>query len=71
MANLITTIGGPETFVNRLKFLHETPNLFSIGDEQAFYSPFLYHYAGRPGLSSYFVHSFIPSQFNNTVGGVS
>jgi putative alpha-1,2-mannosidase len=71
MSNLITTLGGPETFVNRLKFLHETPNLLYIGDEQAFSMPFLFHYAGRPGLSAYFSHFYIPSQFNDTIVGVS
>ena len=71
MKNLITTLGGPETFVNRLKFLHETPNLHYIGDEQGFIMVFLFHYAGRPALSSYFSHFYIPSQFNDTYGGVS
>lgn len=71
MSSLITTLGGAETFIDRLRFLVETPNLFYIGDEQAFVMPFLFHYAGRPGLSSYFAHYYIPSQFNDTLIGVS
>ncbi|KAK5991857.1 putative secreted glycosidase [Cladobotryum mycophilum] len=70
MADLITTLGGTETFVKRLQFLHNTPNLLYFGDEQAFLLVFLFHYAGRPGLSSYFAHHYIPSLFNDGVGGI-
>ncbi|KAJ6104855.1 glycoside hydrolase family 92 protein [Penicillium sp. IBT 16267x] len=70
MNNLISTLGGAETFVNRLEFFHETPNLLYIGDEQAFIMVFLFHYAGRPGLSSYFSHFYIPSQFSDTDTGL-
>jgi len=69
MASLITTLGGPSTFVARLNYLHES-GLNYIGDEQAFLTVYLYHYAGRPGLSSARAHSYIPSQFNNTVVGI-
>ncbi|KAJ4857208.1 glycosyl hydrolase family 92 domain-containing protein [Trichoderma breve] len=70
MADLITTLGGPDTFVKRLQFLHNTPNLLYFGDEQAFLLVFLFHYAGRPGLSSYFAHHYIPSQFNSGINGI-
>ncbi|KAM0261501.1 hypothetical protein ACHAQJ_002183 [Trichoderma viride] len=70
MADLVTTLGGPDTFVSRLQFLHDTPNLLYFGDEQAFLLVFLFHYAGRPGLSSYYSHHYIPSQFNDGVGGI-
>ena len=70
MATLITTLGGPEQFVRRLKYLHTTPNLLYFGDEQAFLLVYLFHYAGRPGLSSRFAHYYIPSQFNDTVVGI-
>lgn len=69
MAALITTLGGPTTFVSRLNYLHESGLLY-IGDEQAFLPVYLYHYAGRPGLSAYRSHSYIPSQFNNTLAGI-
>jgi putative alpha-1,2-mannosidase len=69
MASLVFTFGGPEKFVKRLDFLHESGLLY-LGDEQSFLTPFLYHYAGRPGLSSSRVHTYIPSQFNNTLIGI-
>ncbi|KAK6603842.1 glycosyl hydrolase family 92 [Botrytis cinerea] len=45
--------------------------LLYIGDEQAFLPVFQFHYAGRPGLSAYFSHFYIPSQFNTTVAGIA
>ncbi|EME44718.1 glycoside hydrolase family 92 protein [Dothistroma septosporum NZE10] len=70
MASLITTMGGPSTFVKRLDYLHESGLLY-IGDEQGFLPVFQYHYAGRPGKSAERAHFYIPSQFNNTVGGIA
>jgi predicted alpha-1,2-mannosidase len=69
MATLINTLGGPDTFVSRLDYLHESGLLY-IGDEQAFLPVYQYHYAGRPGKSSERIHYYIPSQFNNTVAGI-
>ncbi|KAK5018464.1 hypothetical protein LTR39_000965 [Cryomyces antarcticus] len=69
MASLIATLGGPTAFTERLDFLHASGLLY-IGDEQAFLPVFQYHYAGRPGLSSKTVHSYIPSQFNTTNEGI-
>ena len=70
MSDLVTTLGGPDEFARRLQFLHETPNLLYIGDEQAFLMVYLFHYAGRPALTSYFRHFYIPSQFNATTVGI-
>ncbi|KAL2794889.1 glycosyl hydrolase family 92-domain-containing protein [Aspergillus keveii] len=69
MAALIQTLGGPEEFVSRLEYLHDSGILY-LGDEQAFLTVFQFHYAGRPGLSAARAHSYIPSQFNTTVGGI-
>ncbi|KAL2817965.1 glycosyl hydrolase family 92-domain-containing protein [Aspergillus cavernicola] len=69
MAALITTLGGAEAFVSRLSFLHDSGILY-LGDEQAFLTVFQFHYAGRPALSAKRAHSYIPSQFNTTVGGI-
>jgi putative alpha-1,2-mannosidase len=69
MASLITTLGGHETFVKRLDWLHESGVLY-VGDEQSFLNLFLYHYAGRPALSAQRAHQYIPSLFNDTVGGI-
>ncbi|KAF2166956.1 glycoside hydrolase family 92 protein [Zasmidium cellare ATCC 36951] len=68
-AALITTMGGPSTFVKRLDYLHESGLLY-IGDEQGFLPVFQYHYAGRPGKSAERAHFYIPSQFNDTISGI-
>ncbi|KAI9727482.1 MAG: hypothetical protein M1828_006424 [Chrysothrix sp. TS-e1954] len=69
MASLIVELGGPSTFVPRLNYLHDSGLLY-IGDEQAFLPVYLYHYAGRPGLSANRSHSYIPSQFNTSLAGI-
>lgn len=69
MAALIEKMGGKETFVRRLSYFHET-GLVDIGDELAFLTPFLYHYAGRPALSSKVAAELIVRNFSATVGGI-
>ena len=69
MASLIHTLGGTETFIKRLDWLHESGILY-VGDEQAFLNLFLYHYAGRPGKSAERAHQYIPSLFNDTIAGI-
>lgn len=69
MATLVSILGGREQFVKRLDFLHDSGLLY-LGDEQAFLTVFLYHYAGRPALSAKRAHMYIPSQFNNTDAGI-
>ncbi len=69
MASLVTTLGGPASFIKRLQFLHSSGLLY-IGDEQAFLPVFQFHYGGRPALSSVTAHSYIPSQFNTTLVGI-
>lgn len=66
MATLVTTLGGPAKFVERLSYLH-TSGLLYIGDEQAFLPVFQFHYGARPGLSAFLSDFYIPSQFNKTV----
>ncbi|KAF2396359.1 glycoside hydrolase family 92 protein [Trichodelitschia bisporula] len=68
-ATLIGTLGGPETFVRRLDFLHDS-NITYIGNEPAFLTVFQYHYAGRPGLSAKRAHAYIPSSFSPTPAGL-
>lgn len=68
-AKLIATLGGPEEFVRRLDYLHESGILY-LGDEQGFLPVFQYHYAGRPGKSAERAHAYIPSQFNDTLVGI-
>ncbi|KAH8658198.1 putative alpha-1,2-mannosidase family protein [Xylariales sp. PMI_506] len=68
-AELITTLGGPDAFVERLNFLHDAKITF-IGNEPAFLTVFQYHYAGRPALSAERAHFYIPSYFNSTPSGL-
>ncbi|KAI9728540.1 MAG: hypothetical protein M1834_007678 [Cirrosporium novae-zelandiae] len=68
--SLIATLGGPESFTARLEYLHSTPNLLNMGDEQAFLTVFQFHYSARPGLSSKYAHSYIPSLFNASYNGI-
>lgn len=69
MATLIQMLGGPDSFVSRLNFFH-TSGLADIGNEPVFLTVFQYHYAGRPGLSTARVHSYIPSSFNASTTGL-
>ncbi|KAG5934177.1 hypothetical protein E4U59_006366 [Claviceps monticola] len=69
-AALITTLGGQEEFIRRLEFFHNTPGLFYIGNEQSYLLIYLFHFAGRPGLSSHYAHQYIPSAFNDTIAGI-
>jgi putative alpha-1,2-mannosidase len=41
-----------------------TTGLLDISNEPSFPMPYLYHYAGRPGLSAKMVHNLNPSSFN-------
>jgi putative alpha-1,2-mannosidase len=66
---LVATIGGPETFVKRLDYLHES-GLLDISNEPSELVVYQYHYAGRPGLSSLRLHTYIPSFFNSSFGGL-
>ncbi|KAH8669482.1 glycosyl hydrolase family 92-domain-containing protein [Tricladium varicosporioides] len=66
---LITLLGGPDIFIKRLQFLHRS-GLTDIGNEPSFLTAFLYHYAGRPGMSSHLVHQYVPSYFNTTTKGL-
>ncbi|EFY88764.1 alpha-1,2-mannosidase, putative subfamily [Metarhizium acridum CQMa 102] len=69
-ATLITMLGGAGEFVRRLEFLHNTPGLFYIGDEQSYLLLYLFHFVGKPGLSSHYAHRYIPSAFNDTLAGI-
>ena len=69
MASLISLFGGPSAFVSRLNYLHES-GLNYIGNEPSFLTVFQYHYGGRPGLSSYRSHTYIPSYFSTNTSGI-
>ncbi|KAJ6120452.1 hypothetical protein N7523_004732 [Penicillium sp. IBT 18751x] len=69
IARLITFVGGPEAFVARLDYFHES-GLADIGNEPVFLTVYEYHYAGRPALSARRAHSYIPTSFNATHSGL-
>lgn len=69
MASLVRAMGGPQLFVKRLDYFHESGIIY-MGNEQSFLPVFQFHYAGRPGLSSYWAHRYIPSLFNTTFNGI-
>lgn len=68
-ARLISTMGGPATFVRRLDYLHDR-NITYIGNEPSFLTVFQYHYAGRPALSAKRAHFYIPAFFAPTFAGL-
>jgi len=51
MPRLIEMIGGEETFIKRLE--HYVANRIEIYNEPSFLTPFLFHYARRPDLTSF------------------
>jgi predicted alpha-1,2-mannosidase len=69
MASLVSLMGGPDRFVQRLTYYHES-GIAYMGNEQAFLTVFQFHYGSRPGLSSYWAHKYIPSQFNASINGI-
>jgi len=69
MNGLIDAFGGRKTFVDRLNYYH-TEDIVNMGNEQAFLTTYQFHHAGRPGRSSYWVHEYIPAQFNASINGI-
>lgn len=69
MASLVASMGGRHRFVERLTYFH-TSGIAYMGNEQAFLTVFQFHYGGRPGLSSYWAHEYIPAQFNASINGI-
>lgn len=66
---MIDLLGGEESFIKRLDFFH-TSGLADISNEPVFLTVYLYHYAGRPGLSTKRIHDYVPSSFNTGTGGL-
>lgn len=69
MRGLIDVFGGQRTFFDRLDYYHSS-GIADMGNEQSYLTVFQFHYAGRPGRSSYWVNEYIPSQFNASVNGI-
>ncbi|KAG5980120.1 hypothetical protein E4U55_004370 [Claviceps digitariae] len=68
-SSLISLVGGDDAFVSRLEFFHKS-GLADISNEPVFLTVYLYHYAGRPGLSAERSHQYIPSSFKNSYDGI-
>lgn len=69
ITTLISLMGGDEAFVDRLDFFH-TSGLADISNEPVFLTVYLYHYAGRPGLSAQRIHTYIPGSFTASNAGL-
>ncbi|KAH8900464.1 alpha-1,2-mannosidase, putative subfamily [Thozetella sp. PMI_491] len=70
VATLIQVLGGKDSFVSRLQHLHTSSALLDLGNEPSFLSVYMYHYAGRPGLSAKYAHTFIPGKFKDQSDGI-
>ncbi|KAI0019153.1 glycoside hydrolase family 92 protein [Xylariomycetidae sp. FL0641] len=69
MAGLAAAAGGRPALAERLDYFHAS-GLAYLGNEPDFLPVFQFHYAGRPGRSSYWLHRYVPAQFNASVNGI-
>ena len=66
---LIEKSGGKEAFQNRLNSLFDK-GYYNVGNEPSFLSSCLYHWIGRPDLSSQRTREIIDKNYNATHGGI-
>lgn len=69
VAMLVKKSGGKEAFQNRLNTLFNR-GFYNVGNEPSFLSPDLYHWIGRPDLSSDRIRQIIYKYYNGTHGGI-
>ncbi|KAI1502125.1 glycoside hydrolase family 92 protein [Biscogniauxia marginata] len=69
MAGLARALGGREALVDRLEYFHAS-GLNYMGNEPNFLPTYQFHYGGRPGRSAYWVHRYVPAQFNSSANGI-
>ncbi|KAI0601018.1 glycoside hydrolase family 92 protein [Biscogniauxia sp. FL1348] len=69
MAGLAAALGGRRALVDRLDFFHEH-GISYMGNEPNFLPTYQFHYGGRPGRSAYWVHRYVPAQFNSSLAGI-
>jgi len=69
MAALIKLSGGPAAFKNRLDTLFEK-RYYNVSNEPSFLSPCLYHWIGRPDLSSKRLRDIISASYNSSAAGL-
>ena len=66
---LVEASGGAAAFVERLDHFFDD-GCFDAGNEPSFLTPCLYHWAGRPDLTSDRVRKIVQDGFNDTPGGI-
>ncbi len=66
---LVKKSGGPEAFKKRLDILFDK-KFYNVGNEPSFLSPLLYHWIGKPYLSSDRVHQIVDEYFTAKRDGI-
>ena len=66
---LIEACGGAETFRKRLDLFFDRKR-YNVGNEPSFLTPCLYHWIGRPDLTSDRVRQIITENYNDTPDGL-
>ena len=66
---LIEACGGPETFRRRLDLFFERGR-YNVGNEPSFLTPCLYHWLGRPDLSTQRIHQIIRDNYSDQPDGL-
>jgi putative alpha-1,2-mannosidase len=69
VAMLIQKSGGKEAFLKRLDTLFDR-GFFNVANEPSFLSPNLYHWIGRPDLSSNRIRQIIDKHYNTSRSGI-
>lgn len=69
VAMLIEKSGGKEAFRKRLDTFFDK-GFYNVSNEPSFLSPNLYHWIGRPDLSSMQIHKIIDENYNSTRSGI-
>ena len=69
VAALIQKSGGPAAFEKRLNTLFDK-ELYNVGNEPSFLTPNLYHWIGKPNLSSERIQQIISKNYNASHSGI-
>ncbi len=69
VATLVEKSGGKKAFRKRLDTLYDK-GLYNVANEPSFLSPNLYHWIGRPELSSERIHQIIDENYNSSHSGI-
>ena len=69
VAGLINNCGGAQAFKKRLDTFFAN-GYYNVGNEPSFLTPNLYHWIGRPDLSSARIKQIVQANYNSTRGGL-